>query len=215
MAQTVLITLTLAGSDTGPFSLYSNIDGYAVAFETNIPRLALEVGYLCSIVPDSADTIRVQSDNPICDNYVDLTIVSSTTTTSSTSTTSTSTSTTSTTTTTPATIEFDAFSCRNAGSCDGTPGTCSVVGAIVVGNYPVGSYVELNIISGGTVTLLSSDPGSAGIEVTFASISETTQFDILLKNAGGITIASQLGLLVAYNSYPTTPFSTWAELPLC
>lgn len=97
MAQTVLITLSIAGSDTGPFSLYSNVDGYAVAFETNIPRLALEVGYLCSTVPDSADTIRVQSDNPICTNYIDLTILPSTTTTSSTSTTST----TSTTTTSP------------------------------------------------------------------------------------------------------------------
>ena len=34
--MTVLITLTLAGSDTGPCNIYSNADGYTTAFETGI-----------------------------------------------------------------------------------------------------------------------------------------------------------------------------------
>lgn len=97
MAQTVVITLTNAGADTGPFDLYSNVDGFAVAFESNVSKEDLEAGYVSVLVPDSASTIRVQSDNPLCDNYIDLVIV--TTTTTSTSSTSTS-STTSTSTTT-------------------------------------------------------------------------------------------------------------------
>lgn len=82
MAQTVLITLTSAGVDTGPFDLYSNIDGFTVPFEDNVPKLDLEAGYTSILVPDSASIVRVQSDNVLCDNFIDLTI--STTTTSTT-----------------------------------------------------------------------------------------------------------------------------------
>lgn len=104
MAQTVLITLTTAGADTGPFSLYSNINGFVLAFETNVSKEDLEAGYTSVLVPDNTTVIRVQSSNPVCDVYVDLNIVTtSTTSTSSTSTSSTSTSTTSTTTTSPPT----------------------------------------------------------------------------------------------------------------
>src|SRR5690349_17252356 len=80
MAQTVLITLTTAGDDTGPFSLYSNINGFALAFETNISKEDLEAGYTSVLVPDSTTVIRVQSTNPVCDVYVDLAIITTTTT---------------------------------------------------------------------------------------------------------------------------------------
>lgn len=103
MAKTVLITLTIAGDDTGPFSLYSNVSGFVLAFETNISKEDLEAGYTSVLVPDATTVIRVQSSNPVCETYVDLTI-STTTTTSSSSTSSTSTtSTTSTSTTVPPT----------------------------------------------------------------------------------------------------------------
>ena len=116
MAQTVLITLTTAGTDTGPFDLYSNADSYAVAFENNVPKSSLVSGYTSTVVPDLATIIRVQSDG-VCTNYIDLPILTTTTTstsststtsttstssTSSTSTTSTSSSSTTTTTTTSA-----------------------------------------------------------------------------------------------------------------
>lgn len=74
MAITVTITLTTAGADTGPFSLYSNIDGYLVAFETGVPKASLEAGYLTSLVPDSTETIRVLSESVLCTNYVNLVI---------------------------------------------------------------------------------------------------------------------------------------------
>lgn len=103
MAQTVLITLTTAGTDTGPFDLYSNVDGFTTPFENNVSKASLQAGYTSVVVPDGATTIRVQSDNVTCDNFIDLTIVTTTTTTSSTTTTTSSTTTTTTSSTTTTT----------------------------------------------------------------------------------------------------------------
>lgn len=91
MAQTVLITLTSAGADTGPFNLYTDADSYAMPFETGISKSLLVAGYTSSSVPDGATTIRVVSDNVLCSNYVDLVITTTTTTTTSSSTTTTTT----------------------------------------------------------------------------------------------------------------------------
>lgn len=95
--QNVLITLISAGSDTGPFDLYSNANSYTVPFEIGVSKAALLAGYTSSLVPDAATIIRVKSTGT-CTNNVDLSIVTTTTTTSTTTTT---TSTTTTTTTTP------------------------------------------------------------------------------------------------------------------
>lgn len=118
---TVLITLTVAGSDTGPFNLYSNVDGFAVPFEVSVDKLDLEAGFTSTLVPDVTSVIRVQSMNPICNNYIDLEITGSspttTTTSSSSSTTttssSTSTTTTSSTSTTTTTTTIDCGECWN------------------------------------------------------------------------------------------------------
>jgi hypothetical protein len=80
MPQTVLITLTVAGADTGPFDLYSDADGYVTPFENDVPKASLVSGYTSSLVPDLATIVRVQSDG-LCINYIDLTIVTTTTTT--------------------------------------------------------------------------------------------------------------------------------------
>lgn len=90
MAMTVLITLTVAGADTGPFNLYSNVDGYVLPFETGVSKAALLAGYTSVVVPDSTTTIRVKS-TALCTNYIDLSLTTTTTTTSTTSTTSTTT----------------------------------------------------------------------------------------------------------------------------
>lgn len=86
--MTVLITLTTAGTDTGPFDLYSDADGYVSAFETGVSKAALQAGYSSSLVPNTATTIRVKSTG-VCSNYVDISITTTTTTTSSTTTTTT------------------------------------------------------------------------------------------------------------------------------
>ena len=78
--MTVLITLTTAGSDSGPFNLYSNIDGYVSAFETGVSKSALLAGYSSALVPDYTTTIRGISTG-VCVNYVDIVIGTTTTTT--------------------------------------------------------------------------------------------------------------------------------------
>jgi hypothetical protein len=106
--KTVLITLTTAGVDTGPFDLYSNSDGYSTPFQANVAKSLLVAGYSATNVPDSATIIRVQSLGT-CTNFIDIVInaapVTTTTTTTSAATTTTTTipPTTTTTTTNPST----------------------------------------------------------------------------------------------------------------
>jgi len=95
--MTILITLTLAGSDTGPFNLYSNVDGYTTAFETGVSRAALVAGYTSILVPDGTTEILVRSTG-VCQRDLYLSVAGAPATTTSTTSTS-STSTTSTTTT--------------------------------------------------------------------------------------------------------------------
>ena len=90
--MTVLVTLTLAGIDTGPFDLYSDADGFLVPLAIGISKVALQAGYSLTGVPDGATIIRAQSQG-ICTNFIDMFISGTITTTTSTS------STTSTTTT--------------------------------------------------------------------------------------------------------------------
>ena len=95
--MTVLITLTTAGADTGPFDLYSNLDGYVSAFETGVSKSSLLAGYSSALVPDGTSVIRIKS-NGNCVNYIDVNVVTLTTTTSTSSSTTTTTSTTTTST---------------------------------------------------------------------------------------------------------------------
>lgn len=81
--MTVLITLTTAGSSTGPFSLYSNVDSYSVPFETGVARASLLAGYTSTIVPNGTTIIRVMSTGT-CTNYTDISVVPCTTTTTTT-----------------------------------------------------------------------------------------------------------------------------------
>jgi hypothetical protein len=90
--MTVLITLTIAGADTGPFNLYSNVDGYVTPFESSVAKSALLAGYVSVLVPDGTTIIRVRSQGE-CPNYIDI-VIGGTTTTTSTSSTSTTTTTT-------------------------------------------------------------------------------------------------------------------------
>jgi hypothetical protein len=90
--MTVLITLTLAGADTGPFDLFSNLDAYTSAFETGVSKASLLAGYPSALVPDYTTIVRVRSTGD-CTNFIDIPLYSFTTTTSSTSSTTTSTTT--------------------------------------------------------------------------------------------------------------------------
>ena len=114
--MTVTITLTLAGSDTGPFDLYSNADGYTSAFETSISRSTLIAGYTTSAAPTNTTEVLVKSTGT-CSRDLYLAVDGAPTTTTTTSSTSSTTST----TTTPTPAEYTLAQIgRNAGA-DGCP----------------------------------------------------------------------------------------------
>jgi hypothetical protein len=122
--MTVLITLTLAGSDTGPFNLYSNADGYTTAFETGISRAALVAGYTSNLAPTGTTEVLVRSTG-VCqrDLYLVIDGAPSTTTTTSSSTSTTS----STTTPTPLScIEGDRNAIATCSSGDAAQFTINV-----------------------------------------------------------------------------------------
>lgn len=76
----LIITLTTAGTDTGPFNLYSDVDGYISAFEMGVPKIDLVAGYTSYVVPDGTTMVRIMSAGA-CTNYIDLPARTTTTTT--------------------------------------------------------------------------------------------------------------------------------------
>lgn len=86
----VFIKLTDAGSSTGPFSLYSNTNGFIVPFETSVPKSLLLDGYLTT-APDGTIIIKIKSEDPLCGSELYINISTTTTTTTSSTTTTTST----------------------------------------------------------------------------------------------------------------------------
>jgi hypothetical protein len=72
--MTVLIQLTTAGLDTGPFNLYSDIDSFGIPFEVGVSKSALLAGHLSSLVPDFTTTIKVCSTSLYCSNCIDVTV---------------------------------------------------------------------------------------------------------------------------------------------
>ena len=79
----VTITLTTAGADTGPFNIYSDVDGYISAFETGVPKASLLLGYTSYVAPNGTAFVRVMSDGQ-CKNYIDIPVYPCTTTTTTT-----------------------------------------------------------------------------------------------------------------------------------
>jgi hypothetical protein len=58
--MTVLITLTTAGSDTGPFNIYSNANGFSTIVISGVSRASLVAGYNAT-VPDGTTEVLVRS----------------------------------------------------------------------------------------------------------------------------------------------------------
>ena len=78
--MTITITLSAAGIDTGPFSLFSDVDGYTSSFVTGVSRTALLAGYTTTLAPVGTTIVRVKSTG-LCTNYIDITLTQPTTTT--------------------------------------------------------------------------------------------------------------------------------------
>ena len=136
--MTVLITLTIAGSSTGPFNLYSNIGNYATPFETNVPKASLVAGYLSTSVPAGTTIVQVRSLGT-CTNSIDIPIDLLTTSTTSTSTTSTTTTTVPTTTTTTVDPFYyyiaNQYTCPNCENVIGTNMVIKSVTPLTIGNW--------------------------------------------------------------------------------
>lgn len=157
--MTVLITLTTAGTDSGPFNLYSDLDGYTSAFATGVSKSALVAGYSSSAVPDYTSIIRVLSTG-VCTNYIDITLGTTTTTTSSsTSTTTTTVAPTTTTTTT------------------GTPGPITVQNNAALAGPTINSLVPL--ISWTSFTLSNFPVQSEGDFITGTHSAFTGFLDVV------------------------------------
>ena len=81
--MTILITLTTIGTDCSLFDIYSNLDGFISAFETDIPKASLSAGFSSANVPDGTTIIRVKAKG-VCTNYIDINLSNITTTTTTT-----------------------------------------------------------------------------------------------------------------------------------
>ena len=77
------IKLTTAGNNTGPFDLFSDVDGFTAAFLSFVTKVNLLAGYTSTVVPDFTTIIRVTSDS-LCENSFDIVLQQTTTTTTTT-----------------------------------------------------------------------------------------------------------------------------------
>jgi hypothetical protein len=186
--MTVLITLTTAGTDTGPFNLYSNVDGYVSAFETGVSKAALLAGYSSALVPNGTTIIRIKSTGT-CVNYIDVTVVTTTTTT----TTSTPTTTTTTTSVPPTTTTTTTTSLVSNIFLDMSLSLDTTVSGISVQGSPASyvSGVPLPNTGGGNTNLNTVEVGGAQTVV----ITYTCTF-------GGhkITLIDSLGTVTCQNT---------------
>ena len=91
--MTILITLTTVGIDCSTFDIYSDVDGFLSAFETDVPKASLSTGFSSANAPDGTTIIRVKAKG-VCTNYIDITLSTITTTTTSSSSSTTTTTTT-------------------------------------------------------------------------------------------------------------------------
>lgn len=72
--MTGVITLLAAGTGTGPFYIYSNVDGFTIPFASNISKASLLAGYPTEQIPLGTTIIRVWSLNDECNNYTDIVV---------------------------------------------------------------------------------------------------------------------------------------------
>jgi hypothetical protein len=182
--MTVLITLSMAGPDSGPFDIYSNLDGYVSAFESGVSKASLLAGYPSSLVPDFTTIIRVQSVGD-CNNYIDIPLYTPTTSTTSTSSTSSTTTTSTTIANTcfefesdPYTTTFSAqyIDCNGVvqtanDTCLSPPCTYTLCGfAVLSSSLPINTVG----VCGTTTTTTTSTPTTTTTSSSSSSSSTTT-----------------------------------------
>jgi len=63
--MTIIITLSFAGNETGPFDLYSDATGFAIPFAQNVSKAALLAGYQVD-APDGTTVVRLFNLQALC-----------------------------------------------------------------------------------------------------------------------------------------------------
>jgi|TARA_B110000908_G_scaffold165749_1_gene215723 hypothetical protein len=82
--MTGIIQILTIGVDADNFSLFSNVDNYISAFETNVSRQDLINGFPSDNIPNGTTIIRAVSTTVLCDVSIDIPLPATTTTTSTT-----------------------------------------------------------------------------------------------------------------------------------
>jgi hypothetical protein len=70
--MTAIITITTISNNITSLNLYSNVDGFVSAFETNVPRSSLISGYSTNLIPIGTTIVRASSAEGPCTNYIDI-----------------------------------------------------------------------------------------------------------------------------------------------
>tara|TARA_R110002167_G_scaffold120236_4_gene298011 strand:+ start:1421 stop:1747 length:327 start_codon:yes stop_codon:yes gene_type:complete len=82
--MTAIIQFQNIGVDADNFLIYSNVDNYTSAFETNVSRQSLINGFVSDQVPNGTTIIKVLSTTDKCKNEIFINLEIPTTTTTST-----------------------------------------------------------------------------------------------------------------------------------
>lgn len=70
--MTGIITINTIGVDITKFNLFSNVDGFTAAFETNIDKVLINSGFPTNNVPSETTIVRAMSSEGVCTNYIDI-----------------------------------------------------------------------------------------------------------------------------------------------
>jgi len=209
----VLITLTTAGVDTGPFNLYSNTDSYVTAFQTNIAKSLLVAGYTSTVVPAGTTTIRVKSTG-LCTTYVDLFITGSGGTTTTTTTPYVGPATTTTTTTGGITTTTT----TTAGGPTTTTTTTPYVGPVTTTTTTTGiayNYYALEPCDGGaSISVRTTSTIAIGKVVQVGGICHTVTGTVGINPNDLLNTTEYLDCFdCGYTPGPTTTTTTTAAIP--
>ena len=171
--MTVLITLTTAGSNTGPFDLYSDADGFSTIITSGISKADLLAGYEATL-PTGTTEVLLRSSGP-CNSSLYLIVSGAPTTTTTTSSTTSTTS--SSTTPNP-----DAYYLAQVGHVAIADGCASIVElkvylsasdyALFVANYY--SFAGLGGGSSTTCTAIARNAVGTPITARFRDLDEIT-----------------------------------------
>lgn len=73
MTIDVTIQLSNVGVNAGPFDLYSNVDSFAVAFESGIPASSMALPYTSTLAPYGTTVVRIKSTG-VCTTSTDVAV---------------------------------------------------------------------------------------------------------------------------------------------